>query len=202
LDCCCTDFCAKRLPAADYARNKRGSSRQRYSYRSQLKTSAAVPNRRWCLCSATGIEKLRLMRWTDTGLSCMEKKTWTLLDWCEAVSVEKKKGAMLGGETVGEGELESGGRLLRVVVVERRRLILLVRVNYFGASCCFWRCHSAASSFWLPLLETLVLRVGDFAAVDMALSWAGVAVTCRLSCYERRSWRVEDENKACAMNVS
>lgn len=84
--------------------------------------------------------------------------------------MEKKKGAMLGGETVGEGELESGGRLLRVVVVERRRLILLVRVNYFGASCCFWRCHSAASSFWLPLLETLVLRVGDFAAVDMALS--------------------------------
>jgi len=54
--------CAKRLPAADYARNKRGSSRQRYSYRSQLKTSAAVPNRRWCLCSATGIEKVRLMR--------------------------------------------------------------------------------------------------------------------------------------------
>ncbi|KAG6749251.1 hypothetical protein POTOM_046294 [Populus tomentosa] len=60
--------CAKRLPAADYARNKRGSSRKRYSYRSQLKTSAAV--------------------------------------------VEKKKGAMLGGETVGEGEFESGGETM------------------------------------------------------------------------------------------
>ena len=41
---------------------------------------------------------------------------------------------MLGGETVGEGEFESVGRLLRVVVVERRWLILLVSVNYFGAS--------------------------------------------------------------------
>jgi hypothetical protein len=53
---------------------------------------------------------------------------------------------MLGGETVGEGEFGNGGRLLLVVVVERRWLILLVRVNYFGASCCFWGCHSAATS--------------------------------------------------------
>jgi hypothetical protein len=43
--------------------------------------------------------------------------------------VEKKKWTMLGGEVVGEGEFESGGRLLLNVVVERRRLILLVRVN-------------------------------------------------------------------------
>ncbi|KAL9385757.1 hypothetical protein Peur_022767 [Populus x canadensis] len=47
----------------------------------------------------------------------------------KAVNLEKKKGAMLGGETVGEGEFESGGRLLRVVVVERRWLILLVRLK-------------------------------------------------------------------------
>jgi len=45
-----------------------------------------------------------------------------------------------------EGEFGNGGRLLLVVVVERRWLILLVRVNYFGASCCFWGCHSAATS--------------------------------------------------------
>jgi hypothetical protein len=61
--------------------------------------------------------------------------------------VEKKKWTMLGGETVGEGDqFGNGGRLLLVVVVERRWLILLVRVNYFGASCCFWGCHSAATS--------------------------------------------------------
>ncbi|KAL3609686.1 hypothetical protein D5086_000706 [Populus alba] len=34
----------------------------------------------------------------------------------KVVSVEKKKWTMLGGEVVGEGEFESGGRLLLIVV--------------------------------------------------------------------------------------
>jgi hypothetical protein len=65
-----------------------------------------------------------------------------------------------------EGEFGNGGRLLLVVVVERRWLILLVRVNYFGASCCFWGCHSAATSMeeWALLLEDGLRRrcVGNY----------------------------------------